>query len=153
VSVLSSCYQYNVLKAYSLQLFFYPREQTVSEGSLYLMRSCLSPSLHSALSVSGSAPASNSNSLHERGFKTNNSKSSLTPVPFLLSTTVSLDSLRDVSTALCYWTGRTSSLHSPNLPQFLSQSHPTVGLASHCRIRNHSSSAQPSRPLRWRVRR
>ena len=41
----------------------YPREQTVSEeGSLYSMRSRLSP--HSALSASGSAPASNSNSLH-----------------------------------------------------------------------------------------
>ena len=45
----------------------YPREQTVTEeGSLNSMRSHLSP--HSALSASGSAPASNSNSLHSRGF-------------------------------------------------------------------------------------
>ena len=44
----------------------YPHEQAVSEeGSLYSMRSRLSP--HSALSASGSAPASNSNSLHSRG--------------------------------------------------------------------------------------
>ncbi|KAI0246792.1 hypothetical protein BJV78DRAFT_1157633 [Lactifluus subvellereus] len=45
----------------------YPREPTVSEqGSLHSMRSHLSP--HSALSASGSAPASNSNSEHSRGF-------------------------------------------------------------------------------------
>ncbi len=52
----------------------YSREQTVSEeGSLYSMRSRLSP--HSALSASGSAPASNSNSAHSRGFTGGSSKS------------------------------------------------------------------------------
>jgi hypothetical protein len=45
----------------------YPREATVSEqGSLHSMRSHLGP--YSALSAAGSAPASNSNSEHSRGF-------------------------------------------------------------------------------------
>jgi hypothetical protein len=52
----------------------YPREQSVSEqGSLHSMRTRLSP--HSALSASGSAPASNSNSAHSRGFTASSLKS------------------------------------------------------------------------------
>ncbi|KAH9985671.1 hypothetical protein BJV74DRAFT_886229 [Russula compacta] len=54
----------------------YPRELAVSEhGSLHSMRSHFSP--HTALSASGSAPASNSNSGHSRGFTVASSLRSL----------------------------------------------------------------------------
>jgi hypothetical protein len=106
----------------------YPREQTVSEeGSLYSMRSRLSP--HSALSASGSAPASNSNSLHSRGV-TGSSLKSLAHS----SSVSSIDrrpsrrSPGEVSPPLSA-TGRHGHRrsHSSNLPQSQSQSHPHSG--------------------------
>jgi ribosomal protein L31 len=107
----------------------YPREQTVSEeGSLYSMRSRLSP--HSALSASGSAPASNSNSLHSRGFTSSSLKS------LAHSSSVSSIDRRpsrrspgEVSPPLSA-TGRHGHRRSrsSNLPQSQSQSHLHSGI-------------------------
>jgi ribosomal protein L31 len=93
------------------------------------MRSRLSP--HSALSASGSAPASNSNSLHSRGF-TGGSLKSLAHS----SSVSSIDrrpsrrSPGEVSPPLSA-TGRAGRghrrSHSSNLPQSQSQSHPGIG--------------------------
>src|SRR6267154_314214 len=96
------------------------------EGSLYSMRSRLSP--HSALSASGSAPASNSNSLHSRGV-TGSSLKSLAHS----SSVSSIDrrpsrrSPGEVSPPLSA-TGRHGHRRSrsSNLPQ--SQSHPHGGI-------------------------
>jgi hypothetical protein len=62
------------------------------EGSLYSMRSCLSP--RSALSASSSAPASTSHSLHSRGFTGNNLKS-LAHFSSVSSIAMSLDAVRE----------------------------------------------------------
>ena len=107
----------------------YPREQSVSEeGSIYSMRSRLSP--HSALSAAGSAPASNSNSLHSRGV-TGSSLKSLAHS----SSVSSIDrrpsrrSPGEVSPPLSA-TGRHGHRRSrsSNLPQSQSQSHPHSGI-------------------------
>src|SRR6267154_2973950 len=117
------------------------------EGSLYSMRSGLSP--HSALSASGTAPASNSNSLHSLGV-TGSSLKSLAHS----SSVSSIDrrpptrrSPKEVSPPLSA-TGqcghRLPLLIYPSLNLNLVS---TAGLASHRYICNHSSSTQWSHPL------
>ena len=92
------------------------------------MRSRLSP--HSALSASGSAPASNSNSLHSRGF-TGGSLKSLAHSSSVSSIDrrLSRRSPGEVSPPLSA-TGRRGHRrsHSANLPQSQSQSHPHSGI-------------------------
>jgi hypothetical protein len=96
----------------------YPREQPVSEGSLYPM--AITPPSHPALSTSGSTPASNSNSLHPRDF-TGSSLKSLAHSSSVSSVDrrLSRRSPGDLSPPLSA-TGRRGHRrsHSSNLPQF-----------------------------------
>jgi hypothetical protein len=94
------------------------------------MRSRLSP--HSALSASGSAPASNSNSLHSRGLAGSSSKSLAHSISVSsIDRRLSRRSPGEVSPPLSA-TGRRGHhrSHSSNLPQSQSQSqsHPHSGI-------------------------